>query len=358
MDRPVPPPPPAAPAAALDYPFAEPPAAGTVREVVPGLLWVRMALPFALDHINLWLVRDGAGWAMVDTGIHSATTLASWDAVLALPQVAGRITRILVTHYHPDHFGLAGHFSRARGLTVWMTEAEYLMGVCVRSEERGWSGEAVLEFFRVHGLDDLGLAAVAARDHSYPRLVSDPPHAFHRILDGDRIAVGDTHWQVVTGYGHSPEHAALYCADLGVLIAGDMVLPRISTNISVWPTEPALDPVRLFLGSLERYGRLPADTLVLPSHGLPFRGLRARTTMLAEHHRLRLADLRAACTRPLTAAEAVPVLFRRQMDGQQMFFAMGEAVAHLNHLMQRGELERTQDADGVLRFALHAAAGV
>ncbi len=350
MNRPAPEPLTVVTPQVLVYPHEAPPLPGQPLEVAPGLFWVRMPLPFALDHINLWLLREEGGWTMVDSGINSEQTRSLWDQVFGQPALAGELQRILVTHYHPDHFGLAGYFARRHGVPVWMTAAEYLMSVAVRSEQANWSKEATLEFFRRHGLDEAGRRAVAERDHSYARLVSEPPAAFVRLFDGDVLSLGGRSWEVIVGYGHAPEHAALYCEELGVLISGDMILPRISTNVSVWPAEPDGDPLGMFLSSVARYAQLPEDTLVLPSHGLPFRGLRARAAMLAEHHRLRLGELLEACTEPLTAASAVPVLFRRPMDGQQMFFAMGEAVAHLNHLLHQRILEREQGPDGLLRF--------
>ena len=189
-----------------------------------------------------------------------------------------------------------------------------------------------------------------ARKHSYRRAISEPPTTFRRMLDGDVLHIGGREWRVIMGYGHAPEHAALYCEELGVLISGDMVLPKISTNVSVWASEPEGDPLELFLRSVEHYAELPAETFVLPSHGLPFQGLRPRAAALREHHRLRLDELLGACNHPVSAADIVPVLFRRQLDSHQMMFAMGEAIAHLNHLLYQRRIVREAGPDGILRF--------
>jgi glyoxylase-like metal-dependent hydrolase (beta-lactamase superfamily II) len=169
-------------------------------------------------------------------------------------------------------------------------------------------------------------------------------------MDGNAVRIDGREWRVITGYGHAPEHSALYCAELGVLISGDMVLPKISTNVSVWATEPNGDPLRLFLDSLDRYAKLPPSTRVLPSHGLPFHGLAARVQQLHQHHEQRLQALLAECTRPVSAADVLPVLFQRPLDAHQILFAMGEAIAHLNHLMFQGRVARDADSEGVTRF--------
>ena len=193
---------------------------------------------------------------------------------------------------------------------------------------------------------------MSERGNAYRRAVPEFPSSYCRLSDGQLLTIGGRLWRVIMGYGHSPEHAALYCESLGVLISGDMVLPRISTNISVWTVEPEGNPLRLFLDSLERYAALPAATLVLPSHGLPFRGLRERIAQLKEHHRLRLDEVVESCVSPKSAADIIPTLFRRPLDTIQMYFAMGESMAHLHFLHAEGRLERRIGADGVFRYAL------
>jgi glyoxylase-like metal-dependent hydrolase (beta-lactamase superfamily II) len=333
---------------ALQYPYAGPPPAGTVTEVADGVLWLRMPLPFALDHINLWLLRDADGWAIVDCGFGSDPTRAAWDAIF---EQHAPVTRVIATHYHPDHVGLAGWLTRRWNVDLWMTEAEYLTAHAVWEGVAGYGGDALERLFRSHGLDAEGVAAIARRGNAYRRSVTELPMAFRRVSDGDRIRIGPHGWQVIVGHGHAPEHAALYCEDLGILISGDMLLPKISTNTSVWSTEPEGDPVGQFLRSIARFTDLPADTLVLPAHGLPFRGIEARVAALQAHHRDRLRELREACAgEPKTAADVLPVLFRRQLDSHQLYFAMGEAIAHLNRLLAEDAVTRSTGADGIHRF--------
>jgi glyoxylase-like metal-dependent hydrolase (beta-lactamase superfamily II) len=339
--------------AALHYPFEHAPAAGTTLEVAPGLRWLRMPLPFQLDHINLWAVEDGEGWTLVDAGIALDPVKDHWQAILA-NDLGGRLPRrLIVTHFHPDHFGLAGWFAAQHGLPVLMPQAEYLTALAIWEQVGGYAIPAMLEQFRRHGLADERCEALARRGNAYRRGVPVLPASYRRIIDGERIAIGGRDWQVMSGYGHSPEHAALYCAELGVLIAGDMVLPRISTNVSVMAATPEADSLRLFLDSLARYAKLPEDTLVLPSHGRPFRGLQARVGQLAAHHRERCDLLLAACETPRTAWELVPALFPRELDTHQTMFAMGEAIAHLNHLEQARELARIEENAVVRHVTLH-----
>ena len=336
--------------AALEFPFDHPPARGTWYPVAPGVFWLRMPLPFALDHINLWVLHDGPGWTIVDSGLNSEVTRGLWDHLVETSFAGLPVQRVIVTHFHPDHFGLAGWLTRRFAVPLWMTEAEYLAAQLHFAQLEPVTRGAAVELFARHGLDAERQEALRQHKHSYARAVSDPPNSFNRMLDGDAVMIDRRRWQVIVGYGHAPEHAALYCAEIDTLISGDMVLPKISTNVSVWPTEPDGDPLTLFLRSVQRHAELPERTLVLPSHGLPFYGLRARAAALHEHHRLRLDEVLAECAKPVSAAEVIPILFRRQLDTHQVSFAMGEAIAHLNHLMYRHKVARTQDSSGVLRF--------
>jgi len=206
--------------------------------------------------------------------------------------------------------------------------------------------------FLANGLDQARGDALLKRGDLYRKLVPDFPFSHRRLLEGEEISIGGRSWRVMVGYGHAPEHASLHCQALNVLVSGDMLLPRISTNVAVRPVDPWSNPLRMFLDSIRRYRALPADLLVLPSHGLPFRGAHARIAQLEAHHEERLAELHAACSAsPRTAAEVLEVLFRRKLDDGQIFFAMGEAIAHLHYLYYAGRLARTVGADGVARFA-------
>jgi glyoxylase-like metal-dependent hydrolase (beta-lactamase superfamily II) len=336
----------------LEFPFRDAPAPGTVRQVAPGVHWLRMALPFALDHINLWLLEDQGGWTMVDTGLGDGPTRALWEKIFAGAIGARPVKRVLVTHYHPDHAGNAGWLCARFGVPLWMTQAEYLTTHAVRHELGGYVPQATLALFRANGLDEARHAQMAARGNIYRRQVPEFPDSYRRIMDDERLAIGGRVWRVIAGYGHAPEHASLHCEELGLAISGDMLLPSISTNVSVWPIDPEGDPLGQFLQSIRRYRELAAGTLVLPSHGLPFRGAHVRVEQLEQHHAARLAELYEACAEaPRSAAEVLEVLFRRKLDTHQMFFAMGEAIAHLHYLERAGRLRRAVGGDGVARFA-------
>lgn len=336
----------------LDYPFADPPPPGGTLEVARGIHWLRMPLPFALDHINLWLLDDEDGWTLVDCGYASDATRELWEHHFATTLADRPLRRIVATHYHPDHIGNAEWLCRRAGCTVAMTHAEFMTAHAVADQRSGYEVDRMIGLFREHGMAEDHVEALRARGNAYRRGVPTLPDSFQRLLDSDFVTIDARRWQIIEGHGHSPEHASLYTESAGVLIAGDMLLPRISTNISVWAVEPEGDPLRRFLESLARFETLPADTLVLPSHGLPFRGIALRVGELRAHHDARLAELEDAVKArgPSTAADLVPVLFRRELDLQQRFFAMGEAIAHLNHLWHAGRLGRTVSGDNHVLF--------
>lgn len=347
----------------LDYPFADAlPEPGRVREVAPGIYWVRMPLPFALDHINLWLLRDEIdgrqGWTVVDCGIADETIKANWERIFDGELGGLPVLRTIVTHCHPDHLGLAdwickGGARERWNVRLWITLGEYMLGrVMAAGDGSNAGGEGAARHFARHGLaDPVSLEKLRNRRDYYSKLVPSMPSQFRRMREGDVLRIGGNGWRVVTGFGHSPEHAALFCEATGVLISGDMVLPRISTNVSVFDIEPEGNPLALYLESLGRYESMPRDTLVLPAHGKPFRGLHTRIEQLRAHHEARLAEVQAACSeRPMSAADIVPLMFKRALDVHQLTFAMGEALAHLHLLWLAGELERVEGEDGVVRF--------
>ena len=335
----------------IDYAYDAPPAPGEAIEVVPHVLCIRMPLPFALDHINLWLARDDDGrYTAVDAGYGNDATRDLWERHLA----TRILSRVVATHYHPDHLGNAAWLAARFGVPVHMTQAEFLTAHAVLDQRATHSLADTCALFLAHGLEREHVDALAGRGNAYGRGVPQAPRTIVRMIAGDTLRFGGDDWTVIPGYGHSPEHAALYAAKRGVLIAGDMLLPRISTNVSVWPADPDGDPLGRFLASLTAFERLPADTLVLPSHGLPFRGGAARVAELRAHHVARLAELEDALRgseRPMSAGELVPVLFRRALDLQQRFFATGEAIAHLNHLWHAGRAQRHAGDGGALRFS-------
>jgi len=332
--------------AQLHYPFGDklPPSGGAL-EVAPGVKWLRMRLPFALDHINLWLLRDALpgpqgevqGWTVVDCCVSRDESKAQWEQIFAGELEGLPILRVI-------DFG----------------------------------GASAADFFASHGLSDsLYLEQIRGRANYYPGLVPRVPERFYRMMEGQIIAIGGRAWTCVSGYGHAPEHIALACDEISVaptrpagaapkgratalgaarrparlLISGDMILPRISTNVSVYDVEPESNPLTLFLQSINKFLPLHPDTLILPSHGKPFHGLHTRITQLQEHHRDRLAEVLQACSAgPCSGADILPVMFKRPLDVHQTTFALGEAVAHLHTLWFEGKLKRLLGSDGIYRF--------
>lgn len=345
----------------LSYPWGdEQPQAGRAIEVAEGVRWIQMPLPFALDHINLWLLRDTVdgrdGWTIVDCGVARDEVRTLWEQVFEHCLDGLPVLRVIVTHMHPDHVGLADWLCRRWDAPLAMTMTDYMTArlwslPAVANSPGGPNGPAAAQFFARHGLRDAeSLDKIRQRASYYPDLVPSMPERFDRLLHGDRIAIGGRRWQVIVGYGHAPEHASLYCEERRVLISGDMLLPRISTNVSVFNYEPEANPLPLYLNSLRAYEGLADDTLVLPSHGRPFRGMHERIAQQHSHHEDRLRDVFEACTTPMSTMDIIPVLFRRQLDVHQLTFALGEALAHLHALYHEGRLARQVDEDGIIRF--------
>ncbi|CAO3440607.1 MBL fold metallo-hydrolase [Azospirillum endophyticum] len=336
---------PSTPDDSVDYPLCTTPEPGGWQEVAPGVLWIRLSLPFQLDHINVWALDGGSvGWTLIDCGLGDPRSLKVWEALLR-DALGGRpVERVVVTHFHPDHIGAAAWLVERTGADFATSLTEWLVARTLSAGSDD-ATEAVAErFYRRCGLEPDALAALLARKGAYGRAVPGVPATLTRLRAGDRLPVGDRHWTVIGGSGHTAEPVSLHRpADENgpdLLISGDQILPRISPNISVWPTEPAADPLADYLDSLKGWAVLPADTLVLPSHGRPFRGLHRRAEDLAAHHAERLAEIETLCVEPRTAAAVTRALFPRPLDPQQLLFAVGEAVAHLNHLIRKGRLER------------------
>ena len=357
---------PHAPPYALQYPCGEAPAPGQVREIVPGVLWLRMPLPFALNHINLWAIADeddqGPGWAIVDTGTKTAESLAAWrtliadDGPLAATPQGARITRILCTHMHPDHVGMAGWLARKFQCRRWMTRLEYLTCRTLVADTGREAPDDAIRFYRLAGWAEDAIDVYRARFGGFGKYLHALPDSFRRLSDGDSFTIGAHAWRVIVGRGHSPEHACLLCEDLDLLISGDQVLPRISSNVSVFPTEPDADPLADWLTSLAQLRAALGDQLlVLPAHGEPFRGLHARIDRLIGGHQIGLTRLRRSLAAgPKRAIDVFGALFARPIDGKGDLLGMatGESLAHINHLVARGEASCETGADGVRRYQM------
>jgi glyoxylase-like metal-dependent hydrolase (beta-lactamase superfamily II) len=332
------------------FDFAAPPPGETI-ELRPGVHWLRMPLPFRLDHINLWLLEDGDGWTIVDTGLFNAKTISLWETILATCLDGRPVRRVLVTHFHPDHVGLAGWLCDRLGVGLWMTRMEWLSA-------RSWSldrdpsvHDHQTAFLHTTGCPGTLLAETRHDSPRYASLVSPVPRAFTRLSDGGSVAIGGRIWTVVTGTGHSPEHGCLYCPELKLMISGDQILPKITPIVAVELDEPDANPLEDFLSTIAKMRALPEDTDILPSHNFPFSGLHGRLDELTRHHDDRLALFAGACDRPMTAMQLSDAIFTQPMDSQNVTFAIGETVAHLNYLHRHGSIVRTERKDGVVLYA-------
>ena len=348
----------------LHYPLGDTlPDEGRCIEVAPGIKWIRMALPFALNHTNLWLLRDALetdsgrveGWSVVDCCISRPESKAQWESIFANELEGMPILRVIATHMHPDHIGLAHWLCERWKVDLWISATDYQVARMACMGDNGFGGERSSAYFAQHGLNDAeSVASIRARTNYFPSLVPSMPESYHRMMDGSVLHIGGRSWRCISGYGHAPEHIALYCDELQVLIGGDMMLPRISTNVSVYEQEPEANALKLFLDSIDKFRPLPEATLTLPAHGKPFTGLHTRITQLHDHHRDRINEVMQACSdKACSARDIVPIMFKRELDLHQMTFAMGESVAHLHLLWFEGKLKRRLGEDGVYRF--HAA---
>ena len=334
-------------AAGLDYLPLDIPEPGQAVQAAEDVLWLRFTLPMALNHVNVWAVRDGEGWVVIDTGLGLPDTMQAWEAALAGPLEGRPITRLICTHMHPDHIGLAGWLCERFDAPLFMSRLEYVTARMLLADT-GPAPESGVAFYRAAGWSEEQLDGYRTHYGLFGKAVRPMPPEFTRLSDGDRIEIGGDAWRIIVGSGHSPEHVCLLRERDDLFISGDQLLPRISSNISVWPTEPLSDPLRDWLESLEALkGRIPEGALVLPSHGEPFRGAHARLDALLHGHDVALRRLERTLAGPKRAVDVFPSLFGRAVGEGVLGMATGEAIAHLNHLEAQGRIGRERDADGV-----------
>lgn len=336
----------------IKYLFDDVPGSGQVREIVPGVLWLRMPLPLALDHINLYLLEDEDGWWIVDTGIAIDPTQELWERVFETYLAGKPVKAVISTHYHPDHTGMAGWLCEKWQAPFYITEAEYFTGLAfsrTMREHFSWTEQQHLTY---SGYSSEQIDAYRENFGGFGPYIKPMPTSYRRLVDGGSLKINGNRWQVVVGRGHSPEHACLYCASLNILISGDQVIPRITSNISVSGAEPEGNPLKEWLNSHERFLEiLPDDTLVLPAHNAPFYGLHERLRYLIDHHEDHLLALEEACLEEApTAMDLLPVMFDRKLNEHNLGLALGECIAHLNYLHQRGQLTREIDGQGRYRY--------
>ena len=332
----------------LTYPLGRRvPEVGELIPVAPGLGWARLPVPGALKHINIWALQDGDGVALVDTGLDVAPCREGWEALLAGPLAGRRVSRIIVTHFHPDHIGLAGWLAERFAAPLWMTREEWLFARMLAADVRDAPPAEAIAAWRAAGWSDARIAEETGKGWGrFASVVTPVPVSFVRIRDEDAISIGGRSWQVVVGNGHCPEHACLLSEDQGIFLAGDQVLPRITSNISVSLSEPEGDPLGDWLASIQKLRSLPDGLLVLPSHGEPFTGLHARLDALERGHRERLDALHDRLSEPRRAVDCFSVLFARKIEDGMMGLATGEALAHLRRLEVEGRAVRER-RDGV-----------
>ena len=340
------------PPSKLTFPIPVAPAPGTVTDVAPGLRWLRLPLPYRLDHVNIYLIENDGGWTALDSGLGTEECKAAWQAALAGPLRGQRLQSLIVSHFHPDHVGLAGWLCEQYSLELTMPRPEYLHSLLLQFAPAGYGEDVFRPFYQRHGLSAEATEIVLSRGHEYLKRTTGVPASYHRIKHGDTLAVGARDFQVLTGGGHALEQAMLYRPSEKLFLAADQVIARISPNVSVHPMEPGLDALGIYLSSLRAIKASVAhDVLVLPGHGLPFHGLHDRVDELIAHHAARCGDIAVGCREaPLSVAEIVPVLFTRPLDAHQTGFAFGEVLAHVNHMLGLGELRLQTDAGGVDRY--------
>ena len=331
----------------IRHPFPDAPAEGAAVEVAPGILWLRLPLPMALDHVNVYALDDGDGWTLVDTGFSSKRAKAIWETLLAGPLRGKPVTRLIVTHYHPDHIGLAGWF-QSRGAELLTTRTSWLYARMLVLDEHALPLPESITFQRRAGVPQDRLETYATtRPFNFADVVDPLPPGFTRLRDGETLTAAGRRWTIRTGDGHAPEHATLWSIDDPLILGGDQLLPGISANIGVYPTEPDADPLTEWLDSCARFQPLAReDHLVLPGHKLPFTGLPLRLKQMIDNHEGALARLLDQLRTPYTAADCFLPIFKRQIDGPEYSMALVESVAHLNCLLARGQVTRTLSPSG------------
>jgi glyoxylase-like metal-dependent hydrolase (beta-lactamase superfamily II) len=332
----------------ISYEFSERPEAGEVMRIMPGVKWLRMPLPFTLGHINLWLLEHDSGWVIVDTGVFTDESKAVWRHTFADGMEGRPVRRLIVTHLHPDHAGCAGWLAEELDIELLMTREEYLLCRILVGDTGRSAPEVGVRFYKEAGYSPKALDTYQERFGMFGKYVSPLPESYRRLRDGDVLRIGNNEWQVIVGRGHSPEHACLYCAGLNVLISGDQILPTISSNISVHPTEPHANPLADWMDSLRDFKqKIPDDALVLPAHGKPFRGVQRRLDQLIHEHEACLVELYEACKEPKRAIDTFSALFKGTINDSNLMFATGESIAHLNYLMSTGSVKVSADDDGI-----------
>ena len=332
----------------IQYEFDTRPQTGETMEIAPGLFWLRMHLPFSLAHINVWLLDEGESWSVIDTGVAIDECKDIWKETFADTMRGQPISRVIATHLHPDHIGCAGWLTDQFDAPLYMSRDEYLLARILVADTGRPTPEEGDRFYTAAGFEHDQLEHYHRMFGMFGKFVAELPESFHRLSDEERLPIGAHEWEVIVGRGHSPEHVCLYCEELNVLISGDQLLPTISSNVSVFPTEPEADPLADWMSSLRMLKtRIPEDVLVLPAHGKPFRGAHIRLDELIDEHEESLEKLEALCAEPRRAVDTFAALFKSKINNNNLIMAAGEAIAHLNYLRNNGRMTIERDDNGV-----------
>lgn len=334
----------------LKYPFGkkQSPEPGKIKTVAEGIYWLRMSLPYVLNHINLWLLEDDDGWTVVDTGINNRETRETWERVIVEHLESKPVKRVIVTHLHPDHLGLGGWLTDRFSCDLWISQLEFQLCQSLVKDTAKPVTDAAIDFYRAAGYDEFQLATYKRWFGTFGKKMSNLPESYHRMKDDDRLTINGREWKVVVGSGHSPEHVCLFCPELKILISGDQVLPRITSNVSLLANAPDANPLADWLNSCSRIKELlPDDILVLPSHQEPFYGLHHRLLALIKSHETVLDRLLSFLESPNTAIGCIPTMFGREISSNELQFAMGETLAHLNYLLKLNQIRCDKAGDGL-----------
>ncbi len=332
----------------IEYAFESTPDIGSTQSIAHGIHWLRMPLPFSLGYINLWLLEGDDGWAVVDTGLNTDDSKDVWRTTIGTLMVDKPIRHVVVTHLHPDHVGCAGWLTGEYDVDLWMTREEYLLCRVLVADTGRVAPDEGVHFYHAAGFPEEALYNYKKMFGMFGKYVALLPEAYRRLKSGDRLDFAGHTWEVLVGRGHSVEHACFFDAERRLFISGDQLLPTISSNVSVYPTEPNANPLKDWIESLRMLlNRLPEDVLVLPAHGKPFRGAHGRLDELIREHLDGCDALLELCKQPRRALDTFPALFKSRISDSNLIMATGEAVAHLNYLIDEGEIAIEEDADGV-----------
>lgn len=333
----------------IQYMLDDPPETGQPMRIADDLYMLRLPLPFALDHVNVWLLEGDTGWTVIDTGLGTADCLVIWDKLLTGFMKKKPVEKLILTHYHPDHVGLSGDLVDRTGACVYMSRTEWLMANMLFHDTGGELNAGMLALFVLHGLPEDIHEKMSRTKNIFAQRCSSLPASYQRLKHNDTIRISGSSWQCRQGHGHSPEHIALYNKERKILIAGDHILPKITPNIPMPVQETSSNPIADYISSLETYRDIENDVLILPSHRLPFKGIGIRIDQLIEHHHQRLNQLYEACDKSVSVYDILPVLFKRSLDINQMTFAMLEALSHMVYLQQAGKIRMSLD-NGMQKF--------